>query len=126
MATIMKTIPEPLLDDIVRRLVAEFDPDRIILFGSHAWGMPHEDSDIDLLVIVPHSEESPYQRAVRGHRCLRGIRAPFDIIVETWAEFDRVAGVGTSLERKILEEGKTIHGRGQGRAGSEVAYQGIA
>ena len=39
----------------MRRLAAEFDPEQIILFGSHAWGTPTEDSDIDLLVIVPRA-----------------------------------------------------------------------
>ena len=37
----MKTIPEWLLQAIVERLVAEFHPEQIILFGSHAWGTPH-------------------------------------------------------------------------------------
>ena len=41
----------------------EFDPEQIILFGSHAWGTPSEDSDIDLLVIVPDSDARPTQRA---------------------------------------------------------------
>jgi len=42
-----------VLEDLIRRLATELQPDQIILFGSHAWGVPHEDSDIDLLVIVP-------------------------------------------------------------------------
>ena len=43
----------------IGHLVAEFDPDQIILFGSHAWGMPGQDSDVDLLVIVPETDERP-------------------------------------------------------------------
>ncbi|HEX9736655.1 MAG TPA: nucleotidyltransferase domain-containing protein [Thermoanaerobaculia bacterium] len=58
--------PAPPWAEITQRLVAELEPDRIILFGSHAWGDPDEDSDLDLLVIVPHSEQPPTQRAVRG------------------------------------------------------------
>jgi predicted nucleotidyltransferase len=122
----MKTIPAPLLDDIVRRLVAEFDPDRILLFGSHAWGTPHEDSDIDLLVIVPRSDESPARRATRGYQSLRGILAPIDLLVRTRAEFDRFADVRASLEYKIRAEGKTLYGTGQGRIGEGLAHQGIA
>ena len=61
----METIAPDLLQEIIQRLVAEFQPNTIFLFGSHAWGEPTEESDLDLLVIVPESEESPVQRAVR-------------------------------------------------------------
>jgi predicted nucleotidyltransferase len=50
-----------LLHEIVQRLVDEFHPERIILFGSHAWGTPTNDSDIDLLGryrVVPASLEA--------------------------------------------------------------------
>ena len=60
----MQTIDQELLDEVVDRLAVEFDPEQIILFGSHAWGTPSEDSDIDLLVVVPRSEERP-RRTVR-------------------------------------------------------------
>jgi len=50
----MKTVSNELLADITRRLVAEFQPEEVILFGSQAWGIPNEDSDVDLLVIVSH------------------------------------------------------------------------
>lgn len=39
------------LDEIVRRLVAEYQPEKIILFGSYAYGQPHADSDLDMLII---------------------------------------------------------------------------
>jgi predicted nucleotidyltransferase len=69
----MRTIEESVLTDVVRRLVAEFDPDRIILFGSHAWGEPSGGSDVDVLVIVPESDLRPTLRARRASRCLRGL-----------------------------------------------------
>jgi predicted nucleotidyltransferase len=53
----MAVLPE-IFSEIVDRLVTEFDPERIILFGSHAWGNPDEDSDIDLLVIVSETKEA--------------------------------------------------------------------
>lgn len=36
-----------------RAIAAEFSPDKIILFGSYAYGTPHEDSDVDILVVMP-------------------------------------------------------------------------
>ena len=56
----MKTIESDLLNETVERLKTEFQPDEIYLFGSHAWGTPHEDSDIDLMVIVPSSDEARF------------------------------------------------------------------
>ena len=53
----MKSLPTGLLAEMTRRLVAEFHPERIILFGSHAWGKPTDDSDVDLFVIVPETAE---------------------------------------------------------------------
>jgi predicted nucleotidyltransferase len=106
----MKTISSELLAEITRRLAEEFQPEQVILFGSHAWGTPNEDSDVDLLVIVSHSDEKPIQRAVRGHRCLRGLLVPTDILVKTRTEVERYRHVRASLERKMLEEGRILYG----------------
>lgn len=105
----MQTIPQGLLDEIVDRLTIEFNPEQIILFGSYAWGTPSEDSDIDLLVIVPASDARPTRRARSAHRCLRGLRAPIDVIVKTRDEMRRFGSVPASLEAEILERGKVIY-----------------
>jgi predicted nucleotidyltransferase len=122
----MREIPSTVLDDVVRRLTNEFEPERIILFGSHAWGKPHPDSDLDLLVIVPDSDERPARRATRAHRCLRGIAAPMDILVRTRAEMERFGRVPASLEAEVLDRGRVLYGRGEAGTGPELAPQGIA
>jgi len=106
----MVRINDSALDEIVRRLVREFSPEQIILFGSHAWGEPDEDSDLDLLVIVSDSSERPGERAWRAHRCLHGIRVPMDILVKTRQEFGYFRPVVASLEHRIAEEGKVLYG----------------
>ena len=106
----MKIIAVDMLEEVTRRLVAEFGPEKIILFGSQAWGTPSEDSDVDLLVIVPHSNEKPAQRAMRAYRCLRGLMIPTDILVKTRAEIEQYRGVHASLECEILERGKVLYG----------------
>ena len=109
----MKTITNDLLQEMTRRLVEQFQPEQVILFGSHAWGMPDRDSDVDLLVIVTHSGLSDYERAVLGHRCLGGLNVPKDVIVKTRAEFDFFRRVRASLEHKIAEQGKVLYERSQ-------------
>jgi predicted nucleotidyltransferase len=106
----MKTLDQRLLDTATRRLVAEFQPEQVWLYGSHAWGQPHADSDVDLLVVVPHSDESPIRRSQRAHRCLRGLRMPKDVLVETRQEVDRVRDLTTSLENTILTRGRRLYG----------------
>jgi uncharacterized protein len=106
----MKTIPQGLLDQAIDRLKAEFQPDEIFLYGSHAWGTPHDNSDVDLLVIVPDSDEPPIRRAQRAHRCLRGLRLPKDVLVETRQEVNRVKNLRASLENAILNRGRRLYG----------------
>jgi uncharacterized protein len=121
----METIPANLLQEIVQRLVLEFDPDQIILFGSHAWGKPNADSDVDICVIVSNSAERPTRRATRAYRCLRGIGVPVEVIVKTQAEIDRFSGVRASLEAEILTRGKFLYGQSQTRSGTQLAAQGF-
>ena len=106
----MKLLDDLLLQTATQRLVTEFQPEQIWLYGSHAWGQPHEDSDVDLLVVVPRSDETPIRRAQRAHRCLRGLRLPKDLLVETRQEVDRVKGLPTSLENLILTRGRRLYG----------------
>ena len=70
------------LIEVTRRLLAELKPEQIILFGSHAWGRPADNNAVDVLVIVPHSDRQPAQRATSAHRCLRDIRFPQDVLAK--------------------------------------------
>ena len=91
------------------RLAAEFQPERAWLFGSHAWGQPDEGSDLDLLVVVPHSDELPARQAQRASLFTR-TRARSKTFGENRAELERFRHVRSSLEAKILEHGRLIYG----------------
>lgn len=106
----MKTLDNSLIQTATQKLVAEFHPEQIWLFGSHAWGTPTEDSDVDLMVIVPSSDERPIRRMQRAQRCLRGIGFAKDVLVNTRSEFDRYRHLTTSLSHKIFEQGRKLYG----------------
>ncbi|NUO82999.1 nucleotidyltransferase domain-containing protein [candidate division KSB1 bacterium] len=106
----MKVLAQNDLDEIIARLTQEFKPEKIILFGSHAWGNPHADSDVDLLVIVSSASSPPSRRAAKAYRCLQGLKTPTEIIVSTRQELERYRSVPSSLTRQILERGKIIYG----------------
>jgi predicted nucleotidyltransferase len=101
-------LTQQILDEISRRIAADLHPEQIILFGSHAWGNPTEDSDVDLLVILSDSDETPHRRAVRAHRALRGLSIPCDILVRSQAEIQRVNPVRSSLLFRALTEGRRL------------------
>ena len=103
----MESLSHSLKDEIIQRLVAEFEPEAIYLFGSQAWGVvPGPDSDLDLYVIVSESNQKPVERARRALRSLRGLMAPIDVLVKTRAEFERYRPVYASLEAQVYEKGK--------------------
>jgi len=106
----MSAINNDILEDITKRLIIELNPIKIYLFGSYVWGNPSKDSDLDLLVVVKHSEFSPAKRASRAYRCLRDIFFPLDILVKTKDEMDRFSKVPAALESKIIRQGKLLYG----------------
>lgn len=103
------TVTNNILTEITQRLVGAFHPDKIILFGSHAWGTAREDSDVDVLVIVPASDEPAYRRAQRAYRVLQGLHTPIDVMVRTREEVSRELGLRPSLLNKIVTEGRVLH-----------------
>lgn len=107
----MAKLDEALLSEMTSRLVQTFHPDKVILFGSHAWGTPDEASDIDLYVIVPESGERPLQRARRARACVGDVRVALDILVRTRAEADKYRHLYASLECQIFEKGRVLYER---------------
>src|SRR5438094_10427172 len=104
----MRVLSEDLLRTAIQRLVAESQPEQIWLFGSHAWGTPTEDSDVDLMVIVSQSAEPAIKRAQRAHLCLRGIGFPKDVLVATRGQVDRYKHLRASLFHQVLAHGRKL------------------
>lgn len=105
-----KTIENALLE-MVRRIVQRFDPDRIILFGSRARGTAREDSDVDLLVVMP-VEGSLREKAIEIGVLLRDILVPKDIVVVTPESFAWRQHVIGTIEWPAAREGRVLYARG--------------
>jgi predicted nucleotidyltransferase len=106
----MKTIDYTLLEKAVGQIVAALQPEMIYLYGSHAYGHPHQDSDVDLLVVVSESSLSSHQRAIEAYRALRGLFFPAEVKVVTRTEFERRAQWVSSVERVVREKGRLLYG----------------
>ncbi len=96
------------LDLIVERIVAVFHPLRIILFGSASRGETGENSDIDLLVVMP--EGTPrLDTAEKLHMRMFGIPAAVDFLVATPSDLERNRNNVGLIYRTILQEGKELY-----------------
>ncbi len=104
----VQKISEPLLVEIARRIVDHFNPDKIILFGSYAYGVPRNDSDLDLLVIMD-TEMRPAARSAAVARICRPKYVAMDIVVRTPEEIQtRLRNFDPFLE-EIFKLGRTLY-----------------
>src|SRR5262249_31540342 len=110
----MKVLHVTLLDEIVRRLVAALQPEMIYLYGSHAYGQPHEDSDVDLLVVLREATCSGHESAVKAYRALRGLCVPAEVKVVTRRDFERRAQWRSSVERAAKKKGRLLYASSAG------------
>jgi predicted nucleotidyltransferase len=98
------------LPEMVQRIVDEFDPLKIILFGSHARGDANRWSDIDLLVVFDEPVDKR-ETAVKIQRVLRGFLVAKDVIVTDTDEVSRIGHLVGTVLRPALREGELIYER---------------
>ena len=100
-----------VLEEIVKVLVTEYDPQKVILFGSMAGGEIHEWSDIDLVIV----KDTPKRFLARLKEVALLCRAPVgvDYLVYTPQEFERLASDKGNpfFQREILEKGRVLYER---------------
>ncbi len=109
-------IPMRLIRRYARAIAEEFHPDKIILFGSYAYGTPNEDSDVDLLVVIP----TPDQHA-QAVRIRYRLSAPFplDLIVRTPYQMKWRLEEGESFTTTIVTQGKVLYEKGDKGVGKK-------
>ena len=101
-------VTETLLADVTRRIVQAFAPRQVILFGSYAYGTPHNNSDVDLFIIMD-SEHTPHQRIMEVTEVAQVPFLPMDIIVRTPQEVAARLAIGDFFVREILERGRVLY-----------------
>lgn len=106
--------PRAAIRRYVDRMVERFRPDKVILFGSHAYGQPHPDSDVDLLVVMPAKNEVNQALRIR-----LTVPAPFamDLIVRTPETLARRLAWNDWFLREIVEKGVVLHDAAGARMG---------
>ncbi|MDD1723602.1 MAG: nucleotidyltransferase domain-containing protein [Methanospirillum sp.] len=96
------------MNDIITRIVTAVNPDKIILFGSHAKGNPTRESDIDILVVM-NSELPRHKRSIPLYRVLMDIPISKDIIVYTPEEIASWSGVSSAFITSAIQSGIILY-----------------
>ncbi len=103
-------ITEAQIQAVVARIVEGYAPDRIILFGSYAYGTPNEHSDLDLLIIKQDAEAKRAERSIAVWRHLWNSNLPpMDILIRTPAELEKAAGIAYSVETTAVQQGRLLY-----------------
>src|SRR5256886_14202545 len=105
-----KLVPMSAIRRFVNQIVERFHPDRIILFGSYAYGTPTPDSDVDLLVVMPTNNQIEQSARIGIALGDDGIEPGFamDLLVRTPRTLERRLRWGDYFLREIVERGKVL------------------
>jgi len=99
-----------MINEMVNRIVEHFDPEKIILFGSHARGEAGPDSDVDLLIVMSVAG-SKREKQIEIRAALHDIRLAKDVIISRVEEFEWRKDIVGTIEYPAFKEGEVLYAR---------------
>src|ERR1043165_8224270 len=107
-------VPMSVIRRFVRQVVERFHPDKIILFGSYAYGRPHEGSDVDIFIVMPARNALD-----RGYRIYSALEPPFpaQIVVRTPRQMRDWLADGDPFHIDVATKGITLYEKSNGGRG---------
>ena len=99
-------IPMRLIRRYARQVAERFQPEKIILFGSYAYGIPNANSDVDILVVMPARNQIDQAFKIR---CEVPTRFPMDLLVRTPASMKWRMAEGDLFHTEIVTKGKVLY-----------------
>lgn len=99
-------VPMRVIRQFARDVAAKFHPEKIVLFGSYAYGTPHENSDVDMLVVMPCRNQLDMACKIDTQV---DVNFPLDLIVRKPDILARYLGEGEAFHTEIMEKGKVLH-----------------
>jgi len=109
-------IPLAAIRRFARQIAERFHPDKIILFGSYAYGQPHAESDVDLLVIMPAYDV--VNQSIRIGEAFETWPFSLDLIVRTDQQVKRGLKQNNWFLREIIDKGKVLYDAGNDPVGA--------
>src|SRR5262245_34620906 len=109
-------VPRPAIRRLAEEIAEKFRPDKIILFGSYAYGEPNERSDVDILVVMTAKNETTQEIRIR-----RGTNHPFplDLIVRTPENLRWRVEEGDWFLREVVGKGRVLYEKNDAGVGPE-------
>ena len=101
---------DEIINDVCGQIVRNYNPNKVILFGSYAYGTPTDDSDVDLLVIMPYIGNE-LQKMADVRKSIRS-RYPLDVLVKTPEQIKQRIEAGDFFVREIVEKGIVLYESG--------------
>ena len=100
-------IKQTEINKLARKIIDNYKPERVYLFGSFAWGKPTKDSDVDLL-IIKNTKKKFIQRQLEVRKIING-DLPVDILVKTPKEVEKRLDLGDFFYKDIVFKGKSLY-----------------
>jgi predicted nucleotidyltransferase len=101
---------ETEIKQIVDKIIAEFKPEKVVLFGSYAWGTPGVNSDLDLLIIKDDPKKNTREMAIELEKILIRRNVPLDLIVYKPEQIKKRLVIKDQFISKIMTNGKILYG----------------
>ena len=108
-----RCIPMQTIRTVVKQIADQFQPEKIILFGSYAYGQPKPESDVDLLVVMDTPLRSRQQR-LEISRALSPRPFPLDIVIRTPEQLKERVAMGDAFLLEITNRGKVLYEQHRG------------
>ncbi|QTL97803.1 nucleotidyltransferase domain-containing protein [Iocasia frigidifontis] len=100
------------IDNLIKKISQEIAAEEIILFGSHAYGIPNEDSDIDLCILSKLNGKRKLDLMRKARKAIIPLTSrPVDLLVYDQNDFYDRANIASTLEFKIKNEGVKVYGQ---------------
>lgn len=103
----MEKISKKKIKRLIEIIRIHYRPEKIVLFGSFAWGKPEQDSDVDLF-IIKETKENRYFRQLKVRRLIKG-ELPVDILVYTPKEVEKRLAMEDFFIEDIIKKGKVLY-----------------
>jgi len=114
-----KRIPMKTIRAIAKHIAEKYNPEEIILFGSHAYGKPTAWSDVDLLVVMEIPKGEEFEKSLEIRKSLPPLTFGLDVVVRSRKVIERRKKLGDWFLVDITEKGKVLYERSDRRMGNQ-------
>jgi len=107
----VSSITQEKIKEVAAKIARDYKPDKIILFGSHAWGTPNPDSDMDLFIVKKSKKRQIDRMRELRMKLIGNNFPPMDILIYTPRELNRRLAMGDFFVREIIKKGHVLYGK---------------